>query len=346
LAESSVRDRTLADLNISLDLDKLVLMYGDHRGHPGLRHLLADEASCPAQNVLLTTGAAGALFIVSTSLLTKADHLIVLRPNYATNIETPHAIGCPISFVELELERGWCYTAEDITAHIRPNTKLISLTTPHNPTGAVLPQDELQRIVQLAQARNIAVLVDETYRDLTFGTPPPPATRLGENVISVSSLSKAYGLPGLRLGWLMTQSEALAHTFLAAKEQMQISGAVIEEEVAFAVLRNRAGWLPRIQAETQRGLGMVQAWMQQQAWLEWVPPQGGVVCFPRIKPDAPVDVERFYRALNNDYVTFVGPGHWFEQDRRYMRVGFGWPTPSELEEGLENISSALNAAVA
>ena len=109
---------------------------------------------------------------------------------------------------------------------------------------------------------------------------------------------------------------------------------------AYQVLRQRAQWLPRIQNEVQRGLDIVQAWMAQQPYIEWVPPQGGVVCFPRIRPDAPVDVERFYRHLNESG-TFVGPGHWFEQDRRYMRLGFGWPTPSELEEGLEAITAAV-----
>ena len=344
LAESSTRDRVLSDLGLNLDLNKLVLQYGDHRGHPGLRQLLADEAACDPRNVLITTGAAGALFIISTSLLSPKDHLIVLRPNYATNIETPRAIGCEISFVDLQFERGWRVTADDIAAQIKPNTKLISLTVPHNPTGTMLPRAELTQIAEMARANDCWLLVDETYRDLTLGDIPPYATTLGDNVISVSSLSKAYGLPGLRMGWLLTRNAALAELFLAAKEQMHISGAIIEEEIAFQVLRQRATFVPRIQAEVQRGLGLVRVWMAQQDLLEWVEPQGGVVCFPRIRPTALVDVERFYQILNKDFGTFVGPGHWFEQDRRYMRVGFGWPTLSELEEGLENVSSALKRA--
>ncbi len=227
LAESSIRDRTVGDLRLEIDLNKLVLQYGDHRGQTRLRALLAEEAACDPRHVLLTIGAAGALFIVSTALLGPDDHLIVLRPNYATNIETPRAIGCQISYLDLMFERGWRYTAEDVFAHIRPNTRLISLTTPHNPTGVILPREELQRIVMMAARHGIYVLVDETYRDLTLGEIPAFATALGENVISVSSLSKAYGLPGLRLGWLLTRDGDLADRFLAAKEQIHIGGAII-----------------------------------------------------------------------------------------------------------------------
>ena len=352
LAESSLRDRTLGELNLEceINLNDLVLQYGDHRGHPQLRAILAEQGQCDPNGVLLTVGAAGALFIISTTLLNPGDHLIVLRPNYATNIETPRAIGCEISYLDLSFERGWRYTAADIKALLRPNTRLISLTTPHNPTGVVLPLDELGAIAALAEAQGCYLLVDETYKDLTIvaagaaPSPTPYASAISDRIISVSSLSKAYGLPGLRMGWLLTRDTDLALRFLAAKEQIHIGGAIIEEEIAWQVLRQRAAWLPRIQAEVRRGLDIMQAWMAQQVHLEWVQPQGGVVCFPRIKPDAPIDVERFYRTLNASG-TFVGPGHWFEQDRRYMRIGFGWPTPNELEEGLENVTAALADSV-
>ena len=89
----------------------------------------------------------------------------------------------------------------------------MSITTPHNPTGTLLPPDELRRIVALVEARDAYLVVDETYRDLTIGTPPPFATHLSERVISVASLSKAYGMPGLRLGWLLTRNAALTECF-------------------------------------------------------------------------------------------------------------------------------------
>jgi aspartate/methionine/tyrosine aminotransferase len=346
LAESSMRDRVLGDLKLNVDLEKTILLYGDHRGNPGLRELLAAESGCAASQVLLTPGAAGALFIVSTSLLSAGDHLVVLRPNYATNIETPRAIGCDISFVELSFEKGWRYTAEDISAVMTPKTKLVSITDPHNPTGAVLDPAELARIIDLVTKRGAYLLVDETYRDLTAGTPRPFATTLSDRVISVASLSKAYGMPGLRVGWLLTRDKALNEIFLAAKEQMLICGAVIDEEIAYRVYARRTEELPKIASEVRRGVAALSAFMAREPAMEWVAPKGGVVAFPRLRKDSGVDVKRFYAHLTGPLATWVGPGHWFEQDDRYMRVGFGWPLAAELEEGLKNISASIAAAKA
>jgi aspartate/methionine/tyrosine aminotransferase len=344
LAESSMRDRVLGDLGLDIDLAKMVLLYGDHRGHPALRTLLAAEGGCAVDQVLLTSGAAGALFIVSTTLLGPGDHLVVLRPNYATNIETPRAIGCDISCVDLSFERGWRYDEQDIAAAMTPRTRLVSITTPHNPTGVVLDPEALKRIIALVESRGAHLLVDETYRDLSTDSIRPFTTAQSERVISVASLSKAYGLPGLRMGWLMTRDRALNERFLAAKEQIFICGAVLDEEIAYRVYRRRSAELPRIAAEVERRRGVVRNWIAAEPRMEWVEPAGGVVAFPRIRAAAGIDVARFYAMLSGERKTLVGPGHWFEQDDRYMRIGFGWPTPQELADGMANISAALDGS--
>ncbi|MEZ4449798.1 MAG: pyridoxal phosphate-dependent aminotransferase [Nannocystaceae bacterium] len=342
LAESSMRDRTLAELGLDLDLSHLLLCYGDHRGHPGLRALLGADAGLGADAALLTCGAAGALFMISTSLLGPGDHLVVVRPNYATNLETPRAIGCGISFVDLSFESGWYCDPEAIAAAIRPETRLVSITTPHNPTGVVMPWADLRALAELCERRGCWLLVDETYRDLTHGEPPPPAVTLGPRVLGVASLSKAYGLPGLRLGWVMTQDPGLRTTLLAAKEQIQITGPILEEEIAYQVLARRPALLPAIRGEVAAAFVAVKSWMDRQERFEWVPPAGGVVGFPRLREG--VDVERFYRLLAEEHGTMVGPGHWFERERRSMRIGFGWPTAAELQGGLESLRAAAEAA--
>jgi DNA-binding transcriptional MocR family regulator len=125
---------------------------------------------------------------------------------------------------------------------------------------------------------------------------------------------------------------------------MLICGAVLDEEIAYRVYLRRTEELPRITAEVRRGVAALAAWMASEPAMEWVPPAGGVVAFPRIRAGAGVDVARFYETLNGEFATFVGPGHWFEQDDRFMRLGFGWPTPKELEAGLANISASIRAA--
>jgi aspartate/methionine/tyrosine aminotransferase len=344
LAESSMADRSLAAMGLDLDLASLVLQYGDHRGHPGLRALLAAEGGVPERHVLLTPGAAGALYLVATALLGRDDHLVVLRPNYATNLETPFAIGCEVSHLDLRFEDGWRYTADDIAARLRPNTRLVSITTPHNPTGMVLPPEELARIVAVVERHGAWLLVDETYRDLRLDDVPRFATSLSPRVISVASLSKAYGLPGLRVGWVMTQDAVLTERLLAAKEQMVIAGPVLDEEIAYRVYRHRAAELPAIRALMGDRLAVVRDWIGAQSAIEWREPEGGVVAFPRIVPARAVDVDRFYDILTREHGTYVGPGHWFAQDGRSFRLGFGWPEREALVAGLAAIGEAVERA--
>jgi aspartate/methionine/tyrosine aminotransferase len=345
LTESSVTDGSLEQMGIAIDLNRLVLAYTDHVGKPELRELLAAEHSgLTARDVLVTPSAAAALFIVSTSLLGPQDHLVVVRPNYATNIETPRAIGCAIDFLDLQFEEGYRFDLERLAGLLRPNTRLISLTHPHNPTGQALSMAELEQLAALAEARGCTLLLDETYREMNFAGPTPLAAALSPRCISVASMSKSYGLPGIRIGWIITQNKELNETFLAAKEQIFICNSIIDEEIAYRALSRKAQILPPILQRNQRGFEMVKQWMAGQEIFEWVQPSGGVVCFPRIKPESGVDVEAFYRLLNDKYKTFVGPGHWFGMERRFMRLGFGWPTASELEEGLQNLSLAAEEA--
>jgi aspartate/methionine/tyrosine aminotransferase len=343
LSESSIADRTLSELDA--DLSKLVLFYGPHRGDAGLRALIAAQAGSPLikpRDVLTTAGAAGALFIVATSLLQKDSHLIVVRPNYATNIETPKAIGCEISYIDLEFEQGFRLDVGRIEAALRPNTAYLSLTCPHNPSGALMPWEDLERVGRVAEKGGCQVLVDETYRDLSFSAPYPTTASISPRFISVSSVSKAYGIPGVRIGWLITRDEALQHRFLAAKEQIGICGSVVDEALALAALRRRDSWLNSTCKDNRERLGIVRRWLAEEPRIEWIEPAGGVVCFPRLKMPRHFDTGRFYQSLLRNHGTYVGQGHWFEMPDTYLRIGFGWPTLAELRGGLAAISAALS----
>jgi len=342
LSESSITDRTLGDFTV--DLSGLLLPYGEHRGEPRLRELIAAQgsaASVTMADVLVTQGAAGALFIVATSLLDKDSHLVVVRPNYATNLETPRAIGCGMTCVDLSFDDAWQLDLAAVERAVHPTTRLISVTSPHNPTGTVLPWETLVALEQLAERQGCLLLVDETYRDLTYGDPPPTAASISPRVIAVSSLSKAFGTPGLRLGWLITRDPALMELFLAAKEQIGICGGIIDERLGVAVLEQRDAFLSRSRPHNRARRDIVRDWIAREPLMEWVEPQGGVVCFPRMRVATDFDTDRFYDSLLHAHGTYVGPGHWFEMSKRYMRIGFAWPTEQELRDGLAAISAAL-----
>jgi aspartate/methionine/tyrosine aminotransferase len=340
LSESSIRDRSVAELGLAIP--DLTLLYAEHRGSPRLRELIVErQPGLSSADVLVTGGAATALFIVSTSLLGPSDHLVVVRPNYATNLETPRAIGCSISFLDLKFETGFQLDFDVLAAAITPQTRLVSVTCPHNPSGVMFTAEQLYRLVALTEANGCYLLVDETYRDLSYTRPLPLAATLGRHVIGVSSLSKAYGVPGIRIGWLITRDPKLQELFLAAKEQISICGSVIDEWIAEQVLAGRSRFLEPTLTEMRGRRQLVSEWLEQEPLLEWVPPQGGVVCFPRIKAEPPGGTAVFYQRLLESHGTYVGPGHWFEMSDRFFRLGYGWPTRQELEAGLDGISKAL-----
>ncbi len=343
LSESSVADRRLADLGLDLDLDDLLLCYGDHRGDPLLREVVAAGGEgVDADDVLVTAGAAAALFGLATALLEPGDHSVVVRTNYATNLETPRAIGADLDVVDLSFVDGWALDVDEVERRVAPGrTRLISVTCPHNPTGTVLAREQLDRLVALAESSGAVLLVDETYRDLTHSAPLLPlAASLSPRVVSVSSMSKAYGLPGLRVGWSVCTDPRLSETLLAAKEQAVICGATIDEHVAGRVLADRERILPTILADVRTRLATVDAWIAGQDRFEWVRPSGGVVGLVRVRPEVAIDAEAFHHVLLADHGTYVGPGHWFELDDRHLRLGFGWPSVPDLDAGLAALTTA------
>ncbi|THZ51756.1 aspartate/tyrosine/aromatic aminotransferase [Aureobasidium pullulans] len=340
LSESSFTDQTLESLD--LKIPNLKLIYNEHRGGKKLRKLVASGSdSLHEDDVLITSGAAGALFIISTSQLNPESHLVVVRPNYSTNIETPRAIGCEISFIDLTYEDQFQINVAAIEASIKRNTKIVSITCPHNPTGTLISEDSLRQLVAVTKKHNCLLLVDETYRDISYGSQLPIAASLDDHVISVCSLSKSFGAPGIRVGWLICKDQSLQTTFLAAKEQMSISGSVIDEWIAEQLLARKSETLQVTTAEMKIRRSIVAAWIEKEELLEWVQPEGGIVCFPRMTREPVGGTAGFYKRLLEVHGTYVGPGHWFEMPDTSFRVGYGWSTRSELEEGLEAISKAL-----
>jgi aspartate/methionine/tyrosine aminotransferase len=339
LSESSVSDLFLKDLG-KLD-DNILLCYGDHYGLVDLRKKIAkDEGIKNINHVLITPGAIGALFFINTSLLGKGDHVIVMHPNYATNFETPRAIGCEISYLKVEPNK-YFLDKEFIENNVKENTQLISITSPHNPTGRMLSELDIEWLLHFTKERNIFLLIDETYREIPFGELSKSLLALrGSHVISVTSVSKAYGLPGLRIGWLVCENDKIMENFLAAKEQIVLCNSVVDEQLALNALVQKSHLLKNVEQHLETNFQLLKEWLATEDRVETNLPQGGCVCLIKIKKK--IETAKFYELLLKQYSTYVGPGHWFEVSDDYFRLGFGWPTKEELKKGLQNISMALN----
>jgi aspartate/methionine/tyrosine aminotransferase len=206
----------------------------------------------------------------------------------------------------------------------------------------MLDRAQLDRIVEIVEEHPSArVLLDETYRELAYDEPLPQIASLSDRAIGVGSMSKVFGMPGLRIGWITCRDPELQETLLAAKEQILLAGATIDEELAARVLEARPRLLPVIRQKIERHLAIVREWMAGQDVFEWVEPRAGVVGFVRFRDGVEVDVDAFYDSLLRDHGTYVGPGHWFDQDRRSFRLGFAWPETDELERGLAAVLAAV-----
>lgn len=351
LSESAISDQTLDSLGITIP-SSTILTYTEHKGSRKIRSLVANasKGNLTEDDVLVTAGASTSLFIVNSAILGPKDHIVVTRPNYATNLEIPRSIGCEITFIDLDFESQYQLDISRVAAAIRPGvTKLISVCSPNNPTGTILSTAELQSLASLAQANGCYLLVDETYAELNYAYTSadrehavPSAAMLGDHVISISSMSKAYGVPGIRMGWLITTNKALQETFLAAKELISISGSVVDELIAEQILTQRTELLSKTIADMARRRGHVANWVDQESdFVDWVKPEAGVMCFIRIKKDLVGGLEAFYKRLLEDHGVYIGRGAWFEQGDNFFRLGYGWPTWEELDTGLKAISKAL-----
>lgn len=339
VGESAVKFLTVEDLGI--DLAGVALRYGHHTGEPRLKECIAaDYPGLSSDQVVVTSGASEAIFALNSALVKPGDHVIVEHPNYPSLYEIPRSLGCEVSFLPLEFDEEYKPDLGKLEAMITPKTKLISLTHPNNPAGSMISEAELRAVIDLVEKHDVYLMFDETYRELDFSSPLPTAAPLSPKVISVSTMSKCYGLPGIRIGWLATQDQFILDSLLTIREQITITNNAVGEAIALHVLKKKDEFLKRSRAHVEKNFKRVSRWVENQADIEWVPPVAGVVGFPRLKESVAFDPEDLYRLLAEKYKTFVIPGRCFEVHNRYFRLGFG-ATHEETKQGLENITQAI-----
>jgi aspartate/methionine/tyrosine aminotransferase len=327
LAESGVR---------SLPADRFDLDAGDlgyvipTDGDPALRADIAARYDRSAEEVVLTCGTQEADFLTFMSLLDEGDHAVVVAPTYQSLESVPAAVGS-VTTVRTEPPE-WELSVDAVADAVEPETRLLVLTNPSNPTGRYYPEATLQALYDLAVDADAHLLVDEVYRMLAEDR-YPPAAALGPQAISTAGVSKAYGLAGARLGWVVADEE-IADDVRKWKDYTTISPPQIGQHVARQALgEQEAEILTANRRHAADNKARVASFVERFD-LDWYEPTG-VNAFPTI-PDGFETGEQFCRSLFEAESVVLAPGEVFDYPGRF-RIGFGLPT-DELEEGLERVA--------
>lgn len=315
----------LADDETKALWDGLTLGYTESAGLPLLREEIAALDGLDAGDVIVCAGAEEAIFLAMHALLAPGDHAVVAWPAYQSLHEVARSIGAAVSLVELRHDAGWRLDLADVQSALRPETRVVAVNFPHNPTGAHLPAADLMALVALCEARGVTLLSDEVYRFLEQDPAEtlPAAAALGERSASVGVMSKSLALAGLRIGWLATRDRSLLERVAAIKDYTTICNAAPSEVLALIALRARADILARSGAIVRRNVEALAGLIaRHEEHLEWVPPRAGSVAFPRLRePDA--DVDSWTDGLIARHGVLLLPGSLFGTSAPHFRVGLG-----------------------
>jgi len=331
-------ERRAATLAEALDLR---LGYTEARGTEALRTIIANtyQATSPDE-ILVTTGAIEANYLLFNTLLDPGDHIVTVYPAYQQLYAVARAIGCDVALWELTPENGFRYDLDALEQLVTPKTKLIVANTPHNPTGAMLSEADLRRIHALAESVGAWLLVDEAYRwlDLPGGDPmAPPIRDLGARGISVGTMSKPFGLPGLRIGWIAAP-EAVVQACWAARDYISLSPGKLNDYLAQVALKLRHEIVARNWEIVTANLSVADAWFEEHVDLvSWTRPRGGLLAL--MKYDFAVPSREVSDVLAADFSVMLAPGSAFGYEG-YLRVGVG-QRPDLFAEGLRRAAVAL-----
>jgi aspartate/methionine/tyrosine aminotransferase len=327
----------LADADGRARWESLSLGYTHSRGLPALRaEIAATYEQLSEDDILCFAGAEEALYLAMQVLLEPGDHAVVITPNYQAAETVPMSV-CDVTGVALRPAEGWALDLAELRRALRPATRLVSVNFPNNPTGAVADPDTWRELAALCAERGITLFSDEVYRGLEQPphAPLPQAADLLPGALSLNVMSKAYGLPGLRIGWIACRDRAVLARLERAKDYTTICNSAPSEVLALIALRARDRVLARTRQIVAANLPAFDEFFARFPDLfAWQRPQGGCVSFPRyLGPDG---VEAMCANVLRDAGVLLLPASIFRSrltpvpaDR--FRVGLGRSDP---EEGL------------
>ncbi len=347
LSESGVEPLTLAELlEISgTSIESFLatsLEYNHSRGTPKLRERVASiYPGANAENVLVTNGGAEANYVLAWSLLSPGDELVFQTPNFMQVGSLANNFGVDVKPWPLREDRDWLPDTEELDTLVTDKTKAILVTNPNNPTGSILPESTMDAIVRAAERVGAWIIVDEIYRGAELEE-RETTTFWGKSdrVLVTAGLSKAYGLPGLRLGWAIVP-EDLVEGLWAHKDYTTISMGTMSDRLAAAALHEDVR--PRIKERTRAILNtnwkVIETWLQDRAdTFKWIPPKAGAIVYARY--DLPIESMALAERLRTEADCLIVPGEHFDMEP-YVRMGFG-PELSKLEIALERCAMVVD----
>jgi aspartate/methionine/tyrosine aminotransferase len=334
LASSGVMNYPFAELDVSLaDLE---LSEPGHYGYEPLQQALAAKCNVAPDCIVAATGTSMANHLVMALLLTHSDEVLIESPTYELLVETAAYTGATVTRFHRRHEEDFRLVPEEIARHVTPRTRLIVLTNLHNPSSAYADEATLRAVGDLARAVGAHVLVDEVYLDAMFEAAPPTAYKLGPQFIVANSLTKVYGLSGLRCGWIVAAPE-LATRLWRLNDLFGVNPAHPAERLSCIALAQ----LPRIAARARALLdanrALLDSFLATRADLSCAPHKYGTVVFPRWRDGA---TDRLCALLREKYETTVVPGRFFNAPA-HIRIGLGGE-PDVFTAGLERLGAALD----
>lgn len=303
-----------------------------------LREAIATHLHVPVECVALAHAAAGANFLAMMALVNAGDDVLVERPVYDPMIAAAKAVGANVVHFSREASNGFALDALAVRATITAKTKLIVLSNAHNPSGQLADATQLKRIGDIARETGAHVLVDEVYLEAQHSDVAPPASAalLGDVFVSSSSLTKAYGLAGLKCGWVVA-APAIAERVRIARDVVDGSGPFPTERLSVEAFRKLGELRVRARGILSANLAAFEAMARHHPRLEWLAPQAGTTAFPKVRDVR--DTAAFVDFLVDKYDAVVVPGHFF-QSPQHIRISFGGK-PDIFRASLDRLDRAL-----
>lgn len=335
LTASDMESMTLSELMAMateeerLCFENLWLGYTETYGHPVLREEIARTYdNMKSENILCFAGAEEGIYTAMRTMLTPEDHAIVVVPNYQAAETLPLDI-CDVTGIALDADNDWNLDIEALIGAIRLNTKIISINFPNNPTGKIIPREDLDRIIEVAREFGIYIFSDEVYRgiELDENKRLPQLADVYERGISLNVMSKSYGLPGLRVGWIACQDKELLATFERYKHFLTICNSGPSEILSIIALRNRVNILDKNRKLISGNLDRLDKFFAEfPNVFEWKRPDGGAVGYPKYLGDKSADA--FCEELINETGVMLLPPRIYKSELLptppdHFRIGFG-----------------------